>query len=374
MIPAIFTLFSLGQIGRISFFNQHVNIYCYEIFLFFILFWFIVKHGLKPLFFAYQKFGSIFLFFCVTALSYLITSFTSSIFANIIAFLYLIRLFMYFIFFIYGSYHVNRTYTVRPFHIGMKIFIVVTLLSSVLQYLFYPDLRNLYYLGWDPHLYRVFGIFFDTSIMAAIIGLILLYLLKLKSSLIRNGAISMYTILGLLTYSRAFYLAAGITLVYFLFLRKRYFYIGLSIVIFSVALILLPRPRGEGVNLARTYSIISREADYNDAFKIFSGSPLLGIGYNRIAEFKAQNTDSSIPNHAASSFHSSFLIIIVTTGLVGLIAFVYLLFQWASISIQSRLIILFLSIFSLFDNILLHPFILFFLTSVLIEEYMIAKR
>ena len=34
---------------------------------------------------------------------------------------------------------------------------------GILQYLLYPNLRNLSYLGWDPHYYRLFSTFLDPN-------------------------------------------------------------------------------------------------------------------------------------------------------------------------------------------------------------------
>ncbi len=34
---------------------------------------------------------------------------------------------------------------------------------GLMQFILYPDLRNLYYLGWDPHYYRVFSTLLDPN-------------------------------------------------------------------------------------------------------------------------------------------------------------------------------------------------------------------
>ena len=71
----------------------------------------------------------------------------------------------------------------------------VTILFGYIQYLFYPDLRNLYYAGWDPHLYRMFGTFFDPNFMGAIIVLFILFVLGLvlKKEIQRNIGIDRWT-------------------------------------------------------------------------------------------------------------------------------------------------------------------------------------
>ena len=73
--------------------------------------------------------------------------------------------------------------------------------------------------------------------------------------------------------------------------------------------------------------------------------------------------------HSGASFHSSFLIILVTSGLIGLTLFILVLIRLAGINEISRFAVLFLSLFSLSDNILLHPFVLFLFFSLIVLSF-----
>jgi hypothetical protein len=233
-----------------------------------------------------------------------------------------------------------------------------------LQYFLYPNLRNLIYLGWDPHLFRIFGVFFDTSIASTIFGVIIIFLIlnykKFTFSVFSRVLLLIsYIVLGLLTYSRGFYISILTTLfVYFIFSKKLKALI-VVLLIFSFGLLVLPRPFGEGVNLLRTYSIESRIKDYDEGILEWKSSPVFGIGYNHLKSIRSKNY--IIPSHSASAYQSSFLTILVTSGLIGLIAFMLALKRLWFFNPNAKFYMIFLSVFSLMDNILLHPYILFLL-------------
>lgn len=379
MIP-LFILFSLGQVGRISLFNQQINFYLYEILMVVYLLWLIYKYHFVAA--AARWYKSILIFCGILVLSFVVSIYKFSGFENLIGGLYLGRLILYFLFFIYLNFHLKKIPNSK-FQIqnSILIFSILTFITSIIQYFLYPDLRNLYYLGWDPHLYRTFGLFFDTSISAAVYGLILLYLInsnvktqmskpQLKGqNLVNLGMIAVYSLLGLLSFSRGFYISIIITSIYLLFQKKLYRYSAILILLFFVGIYLLPKPAGEGVNLKRTFSIESRILENKKAIEIWQKNPILGIGYNRIGAVKEVEPES----HSRAGFPSSFLIILATVGLLGAISFIIMLKNLAMISNPSKLYILFLSIFSLFDNILLHPFILFLMFGFLAVEVSRAR-
>ncbi len=367
MIQLLFSLLSLGQLGRISLYNQQVNFYFYEVFASGWFVWLFIKYRLKPLYIGFTQFKYIYFFLVFLLASYLFNIAGYSSFQNIVAMLYLVRLSFYFLFFIYLIYHLkNKSIRNSGLNKGMLLFILLTTVFFLVQYFLYPDLRNLFYLGWDPHLYRVFGLFLDTSTTAAIIGTIILYLLidfkkiKLNKNL-KIIILALFSILGLLTYSRGFYIAISITLIYFLFKQKLFKLIAVFILLFVVGLYLLPKPFGEGVNLKRTFSINSRITNYQEGLKIWQKNPIFGVGYNRIRYAKEQLAileQNPYGNHTLATLNSSFLIILSTGGIIGLVLFFLLLFDLSKLNPLSKYLTIFLSIYSLWDNILLQSFVL----------------
>ncbi len=371
LILSTFFLFSLGQIGRLSFFGQQVNIYAYEIsilLLLIVLFW---QYRLKPFIFFKTKLRTVILFFLILLLSLVFNSYKFTLFENTVGFLYSARILFYALYFLYLSYHIYKKKKDRRFLIrGFFIFSSLTIITTLAQYFLYPDLMNLRYLGWDPHYYRAFGLFLDTFIAGAIYGLIFLFFyfedkeLKLKP-LFRFIFMVMYLVFIFLTYARSLYIAFIITIFFVLLKSKKLKLILLIGALFLSLFIFLPKQKGEGVNLGRFYSIYSRLGDYQTAGKIWLKKPFLGWGYNRIRYVKKQlnlvsEKDLDI-THAGASFHSSFLIILVSAGIWGLLIFVLLLFKLAFISPLMMYSVLLLSLLSLTDNVLLLPFIIFIL-------------
>ena len=210
-------LFSFGQLGRVSFFDQQVNFYLYEVVLILSLFLLFFKYRLKPIKEAWKKFKPLFFFLFILLISLLIDWSKYNSFENTVAFLYFFRLILYFsTYFFYFRYHVkiDKKFS-KVIKNGVFIIAVLTIISTVIQYFLYPDLRNLFYQGWDPHLYRTFGVFFDTSIAAAIFGILFLTINQPVIKII-------YLILIALSFSRAIYLGLSLTLIY-IFIQKKQF-------------------------------------------------------------------------------------------------------------------------------------------------------
>src|SRR6185437_11025316 len=53
---------------------------------------------------------------------------------------------------------------------------LILVLIGYIQFFFYPNLRNLYYLGWDEHLYRMFSSFLDPNFAGTFFVLYLIFI------------------------------------------------------------------------------------------------------------------------------------------------------------------------------------------------------
>lgn len=357
-------LFTFGQLLRIPVGRADGALYIYEILVLAVTVILMAHLRFKP-FALLQKNRfehSILLFLAYTWGTTLLSLFFFSIEQNITAVLYLLRLSMYLLFSIYLIYY---TFSVRLmplvfWTIGLSI--VLTVVFSIIQYAYYPDLRNLFYAGWDPHLYRLFGVFFEPVYAAAVYGVFALYLFfqKRYSRAITYPFIAILVIALLATFSRGAYIALAVTTVLYLCtaVRLRWLFVGFAVCIIVVGM--LPKPAGEGVNLMRTSTIASRIVDYQQGIELWKSSPVLGIGYNHIRSVKeTPMIDKGQPNNAAGSFHSSFLIIMVTTGIIGLFLYLNMLVRLGQMGVFEKYAIIFMAVVSLFDNVLLHPFMLF---------------
>ncbi|MEK7061057.1 MAG: O-antigen ligase family protein [Patescibacteria group bacterium] len=302
-------------------------------------------------------------FLLVALFSYLLSVFIIKNSQVAVGFLYLVRLtaYLYFCLFLKGF---------KDKKLLINSLLSLSLVSAFFgwfQYFIYPDLTSLKYLGWDDHLYRLAGTFLDPGFTSLIIvfGAILSFIKK------KYLLLAFFIITLAFTYSRAGYLAFAVSLFLASLIFKKFKIFLISIASFLIVIFLLPTPAGEGVNLARTYSISSRLENYQETFEIFKKSPVFGVGFNNICLYKG-STDS----HSCSGSDSSLLLILATTGTVGFIVFV------SSISkillnlnkgFYSKTFLVILSavfIHSLFVNSLFYPWIMGYLaiSASLIEE------
>lgn len=368
MIFLIFILFSLGSLGRISFFGQTINIYLYEIVYASYLIYLLIKYKLRPLRERSNIFKYIYIFLAAAAISFALSVLFFNQTQNTVASLYLLRLIFYLLGIPYVVHHFNEVKRRKSLVTAFLIYAAVTAFLSVAQYMYYPNLRNLEYLGWDPHQFRMFGSVFDTSTAAALYGVILLFLMfygkKYISPVLWLGSIILYGAFGALTYSRGFYISITITLLYYLVIKNKRLMSAAYLVLIAAALIILiPKPTGESANLTRMFTIQARANDYQEGIKIFEKNPILGIGYNHLRAVKPGAGDIE-NNHAGASLTSSYLIILSTMGIIGLTTFALMIFKLSQTSQIALYTLLFLSLFSFSDNILLHPFILFIETFI----------
>lgn len=374
LVYLFFILLSLGQLARISFLGQQVNGYLYEPVLTVLLSYFIYRYGIKPLVAARENIVSMFVLIGVFFASFLIGLSRFLPLENFVSFLYLLRLVLYLLFFVYLSYALKKDSLLKKsLSTGVLLFALIVLLTSLIQYMFYHELRNLIYLGWDPHLYRMFGTFMDTSVAAAIYGILFFYVYFYTFPVGQNKYLKPAMLLTLLvciilSFSRTTYVAFLFMFFYLLAVQKKYLLTALVVVFFIGVLLVIPKPSGEGVNLARTFSIESRLKDYKEALSVWQKQPLLGYGYNRVRYVRKQlnliEPAFFDQTHAGASY-PSFLLVLVTTGAVGLTAFLWMIAQIVRGERTAAFFVLFVSILSLADNILLHPFILILLLSII---------
>ena len=239
-----------------------------------------------------------------------------------------------------------------------KIFLMIifaNLLFGFLQYIIWPDLYNLKFLGWDPHQYRLVSTFLDPTFTG------LIYLLLITYLYIGNHpkAIVLFAYIGLsLTYSRSSFLA--LVIISFIYsqstINTRFFFKVLCIV--TLTLLLLPKPIGESTNLARTSTIKAKIINYQQAFQTIKIKPLVGQGYNNLPTLLSQNT--STPDHSTSGFDSSLLTITATTGILGLVLYLNLLFSSLKIfSIPQKIALVAILVHSFFSNSLLYSWVIF---------------
>jgi hypothetical protein len=219
---------------------------------------------------------------------------------------------------------------------------IMVLIIGYIQYFFYPNLRNLYYLGWDEHNYRLFSSFLDPNFAGSFLVLFLLLTFGLIRDKMQVGNMRSTALLSTvavatffsiqLTYSRSalLMLLAGLTTYLLLIGKKKYIFI--SIVIFCAGLIvLLPTFNKENTNLLRITSSVARFETYKNAITIINNKPVFGVGFNayRYAQqsYGFRKTNTQFESHADAGVDSSILFVTATTGIVGLVAYIFLWYK-----------------------------------------------
>lgn len=328
--------FPLGVLTRISILPS-VNIYLADflILLIILVSWKeIIQYLIK------SKSNSVFIF-CVFSLVGIIgvLGHTKSLFEVASSLSYLLRISCYLIILIPLT-TINKI-SLLKMRLEMLVSGFIFILFGYAQYFYYPSLRNLYYLGWDEHLYRLFSTFLDPNFAGAFMVLIIiLYLLfffeRFRKSNIKSRFI--YT-LGFpflfpalfLTYSRSSYIMGVFAIILFLILarlKKLVFVFGIALVL---GLFLLPKNLGgEGVKLFRTSSIISRSVSYENSLRVFFDNPIIGVGFNSLRFVSGRygfiTQKDLLVSHAGAGVPDSYLFILTTTGMVGFLLFLSFIF------------------------------------------------
>ncbi len=287
------------------------------------------------------------------------------------SFLYIVRWAIYagIYFVVYGF---DKTFN-KTIPILMCISGFVILILGYLQYFLYPNLRNLYYLGWDEHIYRMFSTFLDPNFVAVFFVLLLLLSLDLffknqkinKFLFLFSGIISLMTLFGIfLTYSRTGIVMLTVSICVYLCLQGKKMWVS-GFLIVGILLLFLSQLffKVESTNIFRTTSSLARVTSSQQAIVIFSHSPIFGVGFDAYRYTNKRlgfSKESILPNHAGAGTDNSFLFVLATTGIIGFAAYIFLLRSILRINNSPLIISSYVGIFvaSFFVNALFYPFLM----------------
>lgn len=280
---------------------------------------------------------------------------------------YLIRLSAYFSFFVLVWNLVRRRKIQRMLLFeGLILGSVFSAIFGWIQYIWVPDLTWLKYFGWDDHLYRLVGTFLDPGFTAIILvfGALLSFFKFMKTRKVRDFMLVVFLLVSsTFTYSRSTLLALFFALVFILFKEKALKAFPL-IILFFILILLLPRPQGEGVRIERVASVNARLQNYSQTLTLIKQSPLFGVGYNNLCKIRLKTFSGKPESHACGGSDSSLLFITATTGIVGLLTFIYLVYRIVK-SLRNDLYgksflvsSIFLLINSFFINSVFYPWVL----------------
>lgn len=255
----------------------------------------------------------------------------------LIAFSYIARWIMYSsLFFITKSFPLNFKEKALSFIAWMGIVIVF---FGFIQYLFYSNLRNLYYLGWDEHMYRMFSTFLDPNFAGAIFVALLIFILGMLLFFLKNNKRNFSLIMiiffvfttfsVLLSYSRSALIMLLIGASIFAILtKKKYWILAVFLTLIIFIFVSSRNFNIENINLFRIASSEARIDSAKIALNIIKDSPVVGVGFNayRYAQVRYgfRKEGNAALSHADAGTDNSFLFILATSGVVGFILYLNL--------------------------------------------------
>jgi len=209
----------------------------------------------------------------------------------------------------------------------VRLSLVIIVVTGLIQYWLYPDLRNLFYLGYDPHAYRLFGFYFDPNVLGLILVWGFFFELRFPNKI--NRLFLPLTFLALLlTYSRISWLTFLIGLSYYLVSKDKTWFLGIFGAGFLLLVLLLPKHFGEGTNIFRVNSLLGKVASLKLTQKTLSEEQwVLGIGFNKLSQVKV-SPNSTLPDNSQYGIDSSLLTVLLTSGLLGVAAYLWLFWSF----------------------------------------------
>jgi len=351
LLKALFIIFLLAfpvtEVGRVPLPNG-VAFSLNDILLVAVILVWLGSHILKRRKFVFGKLGKPIVVFSVIGLMSLLVNLPSLGVNNLfISSLYLVRWVAYALIYVIVSEFEPKFKNKISYWLLFSGSIVIFL--CYVQYFFYPNLRNLFYLGWDVHLYRMFSSFLDPNFAGAFFVLFFIFSLVLglkhfrKKENFKSGIIFLIAITDFiavyLTYSRSALIMLIVTVVTYLIVQRQKRLIVAAIIGLIAIIFFLPKSfTTEGTNLLRTASGVARIESLQTGVKIFQQSPILGVGFDayRYAQHKVGlNSLYWQVIHSGAGTDNGFLFILATAGIVGLAAFLYILFSIFSLAKQN---------------------------------------
>lgn len=217
---------------------------------------------------------------------------------------------------------------------------LIFVLLGYVQYFFYQTLGNLFYAGWDEHLYRMFSTFLDPNFAGILfvlffilqLGSILKKSLKNPQSMVQKAMLILTFVAIFLTFSRSAIIMLIVSSTVFLFIANRkkliLFLLGSLLIMFVIASDYF---NIENVNPFRIVSTAARVETSKNALEIIIKNPILGVGFNTYrftqVRYGLRNSINAKDSHADAAPDNSYLFVLATTGIVGFAAYTFLFYR-----------------------------------------------
>jgi len=335
----------LGQLGRLPVAGENVNLYLPDALIPLIIFaWLGYALGIRKKLELPPLANFIFLFAFIALISLINGKRFIGMGEFVVSAMYLVRWVLY-----AGLYFVvydlmgglKGLKGVKTKTTNLLIFSgVVLALAGFVQLVVLPDFTTLDpSLGWDPHKNRLASTFFDPNFSGAYLVLTLVLLFSevlykgvkgLKGVKLGTGAALVFVAL-ILTFSRSAWLVFAVSMgVMGVLKSKKLLVVALAAFLAAYALVPRVQTRVAG-GVDPDDSARARITSWKDTFEIVRDKPLMGVGFNtfRYAQERYGLFDFKDPlgGRAGAGADSSLLLVLATTGAVGLVAFLLMGFK-----------------------------------------------
>lgn len=209
---------------------------------------------------------------------------------------------------------------------------VITALLGFVQLKLFPDFTFMVPQGWDPHVGRLLSTWFDPNFLSGYFVLLtsITFAIGLSRGW-RTGkawwiATGLMAVATLLTYSRSGYVGFVFGLgVVALFRSRVLLYVGSIVLVATILFVPRVQERVIGIRTIDETAQL-RLVSYRNAATVIGDHPIFGIGYNLYKYVQVRyGFLQDTQEHSASGSDSSLLTVWVTTGFVGLVAYLWLL-------------------------------------------------
>ncbi len=319
----------------------------------------------------------------------------------LISSLYLIRFIEYFLIIFIVSDLTQINAPSPPARILNTILLagLIVAIAGFIQLKWFPSFESFEQLGWDPHIGRLLSTWFDPNFTGGLLAFLVIVgtakvLSRFSNFGFRNFLVFRYSIFVfiflyslLLTYSRSSYLmlVAGLGIIGLIKSKKLLLIGALAI---ALLLTVSPRAGDRVVDLYYTgQSLFGLTAELPDAtarlrlnswrsaWIIIQDHPFLGVGYNTYTYAQANyGFIDDLKKHSASGSDSTLLTIWATTGIFGLLAYLWILGTILYITFRHRQNPLSLGVLAgtigllvhslIVNSLLFTPFLVFYYTAV----------
>lgn len=333
----------LGQLGKLPFVGNGVNIYIQDILTFVVLIvWllhtFLSKKQIKVPFlgFLISIFAGVGLISLISGSGWLSGS------EFLVSGLYWLRWVLYGSIFFVVHNQASQLKDFKNTIINLLILSgIILAVAGFIQLALVPDFGHMAVTaGWDPHKNRLLSTFFDPNFTGAYLVLTLNLVLSkfllrprlfVKSNL-TTGLVGAILLVALaLTFSRSAWLMFAVSIFVFGLLRSRKLVLS-ALLVFLLAYLVVPRVQTRiagGVDPDDSARL--RFVSWGRTLEIANEHPLLGVGFNayRYAQQRHGFFDWNVSTggHSGAGADSSLLFVLATTGIFGLVLYCTLLLQ-----------------------------------------------